>query len=183
MAAQRRYIAREHSEIGLTNFVDSLRSLFRKIRDLNAREIQSEYLETMQSHLESAIASIQLLLINIGQTQDRVLEDFKVILETVLGQSRIILEVIVVLERENSERTSLLFACPTATMQCPGQPALIVQHEQIEFLRELHFPWIKIAQILGISESSLCRRRHEMQLYTHDDDSDNFLELSGNAVI
>ena len=90
---------------------------------------------------------------------------------------------IVVLERENSERISLSFACPTATTQCPGRPALIVQREQIEFLRELHFPWITIAQILGISESSLRRRRHEMQLYTHDDDSDNFSELSGNVVI
>ena len=183
MAEQRRYLARERNEIGLTNFVDSLRSLFRQIRDLHAREIESEYLETTRSHLESAIASIQLLLINIGQTEDRVLEDFKVILETVLGQSRIILEVIVVLERENSERAPLSFACPTATTRSPGRPALIVQREQIEFLRELHFPWTKIAQILGISESSLRRRRHEMQLYTHDDDSDNFSELSGTAVI
>ena len=86
------------------------------------------------------------------------------------------------LERENSERAPLSFACPTATTRSPGRPALIVQREQIEFLRELHFPWTKIAQILGISESSLRRRRHEMQLYTHDDDSDNFSELSGTAV-
>ena len=136
MAEQRRYVARERNEIGLTNFVDSLRSLFRQIRDLHAREIESEYLETMRYHLESAIASIQLLLINIGPTEDRVLEDFKVILETVLGQSRIILEVIVVLDRENSERAPLSFACPTATTRSPGRPALIVQREKIEFLRE-----------------------------------------------
>ena len=54
MAAQRRYIARERNEIGLTNFVDSLRSLFLQIQHLNAREIESEYLETTRSHLESA---------------------------------------------------------------------------------------------------------------------------------
>ena len=135
MAAQRRYIARERNEIGLTNFVDSLRSLFLQIQHLNAREIESEYLETTRSHLESAIASLQLLLVNIGQTQDRVLVDFKVILETVLRQSRIILEAFVVLERQDSESRALSFACPTATVQCPGRPALIVQREQIEFHR------------------------------------------------
>ena len=53
MAAQRRYIARERNEIGLTNFVDSLRSLFLQIQHLNAREIESEYLETTRSHLQS----------------------------------------------------------------------------------------------------------------------------------
>ena len=182
MAAQRRYIARERNEIGLTNFVDSLRSLFLQIQHLNAREIESEYLETTRSHLESAIASLQLLLVNIGQTQDRVLVDFKVILETVLRQSRIILEAFVVLERQDSESRALSFACPTATVQCPGRPALIVQREQIEFLRELHFPWTKIARILGISESTLRRRRDEIQC-TLDDDVENFSELSGTVVI
>ena len=98
------------------------------------------YLGSTRSHLESVIASIQLLRIDIRQTHYRVLEDFKVILETVLGQSRIIL-VVIVLERENSERTALSFACPTATTHCLGRPALIVEREQIEFLREMHFPW------------------------------------------
>ena len=179
MAAQQRYIAREHNEIGPTNFVDSLRSIFHQIEQLNVTEIEPEYLETRRSHLEGVIASLQLLLVNIGQTQDCVLEDFKVILETVLRQSRIILEVIVALERQDSESRAVSYACPTAAVQGPGRPALIVQREQIEFLRELHFPWTKIARILGISESTLRRRRNEMQLCPHDDDGEHFSELSG----
>ena len=144
-AAQRRYVARERNEIGLNNFVDPLRSLFVQIQHLNAQEVESEYIEKTRFDLESTIGSLQLLIINIGQTQDRILQDFKIILETVLRQSRVILETFVVLERQDSERTALSFTCMTAAVQGPGRPALIVQREQIEFLRALHFSWAKIA--------------------------------------
>ena len=144
-AAQRRYVARERNEIGLNNFVDPLRSLFVQIQHLNAQEVESEYIEKTRFDLESTIGSLQLLIINIGQTQDRILQDFKIILETVLRQSRVILEIFVVLERQDSERTALSFTCTTAAVQGPGRPALIVQREQIEFLRALHFSWAKIA--------------------------------------
>ena len=90
------------------------------------------------------------------------------------------METFVVLERQDSERKALSFTCPTAAVQRPGRPALIVQREQIEFLRELHFPWVKIARILGISESTLRRRRCELQL--SDDDDQNFSELSGSYL-
>jgi hypothetical protein len=52
-------------------------------------------------------------------------------------------------------RSVPILLLPTATVQGPGRPALIIQHEQIEFLRELHFSWAKITQILCISESML----------------------------
>ena len=182
MAAQRRYVARERNEIGLTNFVDSLRSLFIQVQQINTAEIDSEYLETTRSHLESAINSVQLLLVTIGETQDSTLQDFRVILEVVLRQSRTILEIIVVLESQNLESTTASFACPTAALQGPGRPALIVQREQIEFLRELHFPWTKIARILGISDSTLRRRREELQLRSNDFDDQNFSELSGSYL-
>ena len=101
------------------------------------------------------------MIINIGQTQDRILQDFKIILETVLGQSHVVLETFLVLQRQDSERTALSFTCPTAAVQGPGRSTLIVQREQIEFLCELHFSWAKIAQILGISESTL-QQQHEL---------------------
>ena len=67
-------------------------------------------------------------------------------------------------------------------MQGPGRHALVVQREQVEFLRELHFSWAKIARILGISESTLRRRREHLQLCSHNDDDQNFSEISGNHL-
>lgn len=70
MAARRRHIARERNKMGLTNFIDSLRSLFVQIQQINTQYIDSDYLEMTQSHLEDTIVLLKLLLANIEQTQD-----------------------------------------------------------------------------------------------------------------
>ena len=45
-----------------------------------------------------------------------------------------------------------------------GQPKFEVSKRQIEFLRELHFSWVRIAELLGISTKTLSRRRQEFQI-------------------
>ena len=45
-----------------------------------------------------------------------------------------------------------------------GQPKFKVSKRQIQFLRELHFPWVRIAELLGISTKTLTRRRQEFQI-------------------
>ena len=41
------------------------------------------------------------------------------------------------------------------------QPPLEISKRQIECLRELHFSWTKLAELLGISTKTLQRRRVE----------------------
>ena len=45
-----------------------------------------------------------------------------------------------------------------------GQPKLEVSKRQIQFLRELHFPWARIAELLRISTKTLTRRWQEFQI-------------------
>ena len=45
-----------------------------------------------------------------------------------------------------------------------GQPKFQVSKRQIEFLRELHFSWTRIAELLGISPRTLSRRRKEFEI-------------------
>ena len=59
----------------------------------------------------------------------------------------------------------------------PGRPLIPVDLEDIEYLRGLRLPWVKIAQYLGISRSTLYRRLEEEGLsqdakYTDIADSD-----------
>ena len=42
-----------------------------------------------------------------------------------------------------------------------GHPRALVDIEDIEFLRGLHFSWTNIAKVLGISRSTLYRRLEE----------------------
>ena len=48
---------------------------------------------------------------------------------------------------------SYLFQCSN-----PGRPQLYVSMDDVEFLRGLRFSWSRIAEILGISRSTLYRR-------------------------
>ena len=100
------------------------------------------------------------------------------ILEGVLTKVRSIFLVLKEYEDRNNTETmqSNSFTCPTSKLAGAGRPVIIVEREQLEFLRELHFPWAKIACLLGISESTLRWRRHNLGL---NDTDDNWTTLSG----
>lgn len=48
-----------------------------------------------------------------------------------------------------------------SVIRLPGRPLIPVDLEDIQFLRGLRLPWVKIAQYLGISRSTLYRRMEE----------------------
>ena len=45
-----------------------------------------------------------------------------------------------------------------------GQPKFKVSKRQIQFLQELHFPWVRLGELLGISTKTLTRRRQEFEI-------------------
>lgn len=169
---------RDGNERGLYNFIESLRTLLIGIHNLNTQDASVEYFEQANLRLEDAILTLQLLLHSVWQTEDSVLRDFKTIIEAVLTKIRFVSRVMTKYEERNSfeDTVSKSFACPTNKLTGAGRPVIVVEREQIEFLRELHFSWVKIASLLGISESTLRRRRRELNL---NDDSENWTVLSG----
>ena len=61
-----------------------------------------------------------------------------------------------------------------------GQPKFKVSKRQIQFLRELHFPWVRIAELLGISSKTLTRRRQEFQI--EDEEEVNWSSLRNGEL-
>ena len=169
---------RDANERGLYNFVESLRSLLIGIQNMNAQDLSVEYFEEANLRLEDAISTLQLLLQSVWQSDDPVLRDFKTIIEAVLTKVRFVFQVMTMYEQRDSveSTTSNSFAGPTSKLTGSGRPVIVVEREQIEFLRELHFSWAKIASLLGISESTLRRRRRELNL---NGDNENWTALSG----
>lgn len=60
-----------------------------------------------------------------------------------------------------------------------GQPKFDVAKGQIEFLRDMHFSWEKIAELLGISTKTLSRRRKEFQI----NDEESFHSVTDEELV
>ena len=148
------------------------------IQNLNTQDVSVDYCEQANLRLEDAILTLQLLLHSVWQREDSVLQDFKTIIEAVLSKVRFVFRVMTNYEERNSGEATVpnSFACPTTNLAGAGRPVVVIEREQIEFLRELHFSWVKIASLLGVSESTLRRRRRELNL---NDDNENWTALSG----
>ena len=43
-----------------------------------------------------------------------------------------------------------------------GRPRFLIPRDQLQGLRSLHFSWKKIAEMLGVSDKTIRRRRHEL---------------------
>ena len=68
---------------------------------------------------------------------------------------------------------SFQYQCPVSRRGEKGRPRFQVMKDQLEFLRSKHFSWARIANLLGISERTLRRRRDEVGVET-----EGFTEIS-----
>lgn len=66
----------------------------------------------------------------------------------------------------NNDNDSPQYVCPMEASEnnsaCSGRPRFSIPGEQIDGLRRLHFTWKKIAEMLGVSERTVRRRRQEL---------------------
>ena len=155
---------RERNEQGLVVFFDNLRRLFADISELPERRdtepdpvLFADYVDLMWMRTQEAKKTLSLLRSNTeGDVElSSFTNSLGVILTSLDGLEN-------VLHTESDEDLNIIntsFSCDILQTGSQGRPPLIVQVEQIEFLRSMHFPWVKIAHMLGVSESTLRRRR------------------------
>lgn len=110
--------------------------------------------------LRTAAETIQLLTTDIGNNKD--FTDVASILNLSLIKVRNLIDQ---LQQYRNEMLDIFgeraYACsspPDSSRNSPGRPPYVIEEEQIR-LREMHFSWKKISELLGESESTLRRRR------------------------
>eukprot|EP00794_Sanderia_malayensis_P011505 gene11505-12700_t len=158
------YVPRERNEHGLFVFFENLRRLFNEISELPARRdaepdhlLAADYEDLMWSRMLEAKQT--LLLLRSNTEGDLELTSFTNLLDMMLSSIDGLENLLHKESDEDPTMFNISFHCHTQQTGNGGRPLLIVQEEQMEFLRSMHFPWVKIAQLLGISESTLRRRR------------------------
>ena len=108
--------------------------------------------------LRTAAETIQLLTTDIGNNKD--FTDVASILNLSLIKVRNLIDQ---LQQYRNEMLDIFgervySSPPDSSRNSPGRPPYVIEEEQIR-LREMHFSWKKISELLGESESTLRRRR------------------------
>lgn len=158
----------ERNAVGLQNFFDALTSVLIGIQNLQVAGTGYPETEEVLQKLEEASITLRLLTsenIIDGDLYDRPLVD----LQELIANIRKHLEYF--LEDVSPTPLNTPFSCTTEIPTTVGRPKIIIHEEQIQFLRGLHFSWEKIAWLLGISESTLRRRRQDMHMSNNEDHS------------
>ncbi len=103
---------------------------------------------------------------------DQVLESYEITLQELL-------DTLTLLHRrwlEHCEQTDALsytarYSAPVLHTQQMGRPRFVVSKDQLESLRSLSFTWPEIATLLGVSRTTVYRRRQEYGMPTNDPSS------------
>lgn len=66
--------------------------------------------------------------------------------------------------QDEIEANVIRYQVPLHRSTNPGRPRFVVLQEQLEYLRSLHFSWVDISRMLGISRMTLYRRRVEYDM-------------------
>ena len=158
-----RDLARERNEHGLFIFFDNLRLLLSTISSFEEAErcnnLLFEDIDQAADRLITAAETIQLVMSDIENNND--LTDVTSILNMTLMKVRNLSDQLQQYRNEKSDSIGeKAFSSLTESgKDGPGRPRYVIEEDQIRFLREMHFPWKKIADLLGVSESTLRRRR------------------------
>ena len=118
-----------------------------------------EDIDQAADRLRTAAETIQLLTSDIGNNED--FTDVASVLNLTLTE---VMNLIDQLQQYKNEMSDFFGerayrSLPDSRRNGPGRPHYVIEEEQIRFLREMHFSWKKISDLLGVSESTLRRRR------------------------
>ncbi len=157
-------------------------NLLRRVRQVvNTLERQfgianQQFSEYAVERLSACVTNLTILKSVVSESTvggDQVLESYEITLQELL-------DTLTLLHRrwlEHCEQTDALsytarYSAPVLHTQQMGRPRFVVSKDQLEYLRSLSFTaWPEIATLLGVSRTTVYRRRQEYGMPTNDPSS------------
>ena len=155
--------ADDRSSEEIDKFLDSMKKCFDDVDQALTEENASIPLDYLESRLEDHFQIVNAIAI---ATQDDASSDLNQTVQDLLSFSQNVLQEVhtTKVQREtNGTRSSV--CVPSTQAGTGGRPRYRITKEQIEILRETGMNLKRIALSLGISESTLFRRRQEFGLH------------------
>ena len=152
----------------LISFFDAVRQLLSEVEVcLEAGDsVTLDRFQVIERRLDETCESLSIIVDSSRESDDPGIVAFNNDLRTVTSNLRMLRSHFEAAAEEQEER------CTQERPMCNverhsasgsrGRPKYIISRQQIAYLRELHFPWTKIASVLGVSTKTLLRRRQEL---------------------
>ena len=162
---------RERNECGLQTFFQELKNLLTQL--VNASEVpqcmDAEDQEELVRRLEDAITTIRLLVDHTSQitstNPENIDNELLFVHQRLSSLLCCINNIHETLYSCQTQALYLGFSCQAKKINSgPGRPQVDISKEQLEFLRSMHFTWNSIAKLLGVSISTVTRKREQFQM-------------------
>ena len=159
---------RERNEQGLQTFFEELKSLLSQLGHANegTPSIDEQTLEEFIRRLQDAATTLRLLVDHTSEVVKRAgNENLASIAHNLTSLLQYINSICESLSLCQTDALFLGFTCPTRkTENGSGRPQIAVSKEQLDFLRSMHFSWSNIAKLLGVSLSTITRKREQWNM-------------------
>ena len=160
---QRLAVAGENRNEAFTAYIDAARRVFQQVTNNDYIVSDPDFLHDVGGHLEDIQYSLTILRPNRTHETQRMID--------------IILEMRSIIDRV-IQRQEITDVIANQSQGHRGRPKLVICEDQLIFLRTFGFTWTQIQTILGVSRSTLTRRRNELGL----DEGENFSMIDENEL-
>lgn len=151
----------------LVSFLDAVRQLLSEVEVcLEAEGVTLDRFQVLERRLGETCESLSVIVESSSESDEPGVVAFNNDIQTVTSNLRILRCHFEAAAEEEEERCAQERPIYNVERQSASgskeRPKYIISRHQIVYLRELHFPWTKIASVLGVSTKTLLRRRHEL---------------------
>ena len=167
MPGGRRPIIRERNERGFTLFLQNLKGVINLFVSPDVAFSSTQNLIEIRQRLLDASGTLALLVHSRPNAAGMNLLPIQRTLQDLNNQVRELIQYLstMIQERDDTDyhdTVEMAYAAPiNIEANGAGRKRLEISQEQLEHLRSLFFSWTKIAKLLGVSTSTLQRRRRE----------------------
>ena len=143
--------------------------------------VNARIVSNASRNLEAAVDAIQLFIYDCeSMYQTDIPSHMQVLLATLRRLERHSTNICNLLDTKLRTLQRMAFSVSTNENSNVGRPKFVITKEQLEFLRkDIGFSWVDIADLIGVSVSTILRRRHKFSMPIRENEKCRSHQING----